>query len=150
MLCLPANDESRTYITSDDVDSHSALDPPVSTDDPPSQLQYEELDEELDEVLNVEEPSIVRRKSRLKGSVNKRQKTFDNITRREPSLFEIDQVSLTETIRVTSSQILHGSLSEPCHSTSRRSRGRQNAGPRGPPSSSISGVPDIMFSSFRI
>ncbi|KAI0991524.1 hypothetical protein K3495_g16663, partial [Podosphaera aphanis] len=77
MLCLPANDESRTYITSDDVDSHSALDPSVSTDDPPSQLQ----DEELDEVLNVEEPSIVRGKGRPKGSVNKRQKTFDNSTR---------------------------------------------------------------------
>ncbi|KAI1004203.1 hypothetical protein K3495_g4008 [Podosphaera aphanis] len=68
MLCLPANDESRTYITSDDVDSHSALDSSVSTDDPPSQLQ----DEELDEVLNVEEPSIVRGKGRPKGSVNKR------------------------------------------------------------------------------
>ncbi|KAI1002196.1 hypothetical protein K3495_g6006 [Podosphaera aphanis] len=99
MLCLPANDESRTYLTSDDVDSHSALDSSVSTDDPPSRLQ----DEELDEGLNVEEPLIVRGKGRPKASVNKRQKTFDNSTRREPSLFEMDQVSLTETIRVMSS-----------------------------------------------
>ncbi|KAI1007519.1 hypothetical protein K3495_g711 [Podosphaera aphanis] len=125
MLCLPANDASRTYITSDDVDSHPALDPSVSTDDLPSQLQ----DEELDEVLNVEEPSIVGGNGRLKGSVNKRQKTFDNRTRREPSLFEIDQVSLTETIRVTSSQISRRSLSQPSRSTSRRSHGRQNVGP---------------------
>ncbi|KAI1002869.1 hypothetical protein K3495_g5334 [Podosphaera aphanis] len=114
MLCLPANDESRTYITPDDVDSHSALDPSVLTDDPASQLQ----DEELDEGLSVEEPSIVRGKGRPKRSVNKRQKTFDNSTRREPSLFVIDQVSLTETIRVTSSQILQGSLSQPSRSTS--------------------------------
>ncbi|KAI1002835.1 hypothetical protein K3495_g5371 [Podosphaera aphanis] len=146
MLCLTANDESRTYITPDDVDSHSALDPLVLNDDPASQLQ----DEKLDEVLNVEELSIVRRKSRLKGSVNKRQKIFDNSTRREPSFFEIDQISLTETIRVTSSQILQVSLSQPSRSTSRQSCGRQNAGPRGPPCSSISGVSDNMLSSFRI
>ncbi|KAI1000724.1 hypothetical protein K3495_g7472 [Podosphaera aphanis] len=98
MLCLPADDESRSYITSDNVDSHSALEPSVSTDDLPSQLQ----DEEPDEVLNVEEPSIVRGKDRSKGSVNKRQKNFDNSIRREPSFFEIDQ----------------GSLSQPSHSTS--------------------------------
>ncbi|KAI0997729.1 hypothetical protein K3495_g10456 [Podosphaera aphanis] len=66
MLYLPTNDESRTYITSDDVDSHSALDSSVSTDDLPSQLQ----DEELDEVLSVEEPSIVRGKGRPKISDN--------------------------------------------------------------------------------
>ncbi|KAI0996093.1 hypothetical protein K3495_g12088 [Podosphaera aphanis] len=98
MLCLPANDESRIYITPDDVDSHSALDPSVLTDDPASQLQ----DEELDEGLSVEEPSIVRGKGRPKRSVNKRQKTFDNSTRREPSLFVIDQGSLSQPSRSTS------------------------------------------------
>ena len=121
MLCFPANDETRTHITPDDVDSNSALVPLISTEDPASQLQ----DEELDEVLNVEEPSIVRGKGRPKGSANKRQKTFDNSTRCEPSMFEIAQVSLTETTKVMSSQILQGSLSQPSRSTSQRSRGRQ-------------------------
>lgn len=104
---------------------------------------------DFEETLNVEEPAVVRGKGRPKGSRNKKQKTFDNSTRREPSSFELAQASL-KTIATTSSSSqapkIRSSLT-----ISEREEGVQGRGIiQRQKSSSVPGVPEHMMTSFRI